>query len=65
MSDKPMQFYDDDGNEVNPDLIAKPSLCTSCSKDEDPSQEHLCAMNRLDQQDEDDFLCGEYTPKQE
>ena len=65
MPDKPIRFYDDDGNEINPDLIAKPGLCTSCSKDEDPSQEHLCAMNRLDQQDEDNFRCGAYIPNQE
>jgi len=63
MFDKPMRFYDDDGTQVDPDLIPKPSLCISCSKDKDPSQEHICAMNRLDQQGEDDFQCEEYTSK--
>lgn len=65
MFDKPIRFYDDDGTKVDLDLRPKPDLCISCSKDEDPSQEHLCAMNRFDQQDEDDFVCGEYTPKRE
>jgi len=63
MFDNAMRFYTDDGTEVNPELIPKPSLCTSCSKDQDPSQEYLCAMNRLDQHDEDDFQCGEYASK--
>ena len=65
MPDKPIRFFDDDGNEINPDLIAKPSLCISCSKDEDPSQEHFCVLNRNDQQDKEDFQCGTYTPKKE
>lgn len=29
-------FFRDDGTEVNPNLIAKPSLCVSCRKDDDP-----------------------------
>lgn len=56
-------YYDDDGNKLNPDLIIKPSLCLSCEHDNDPSQEVLCTLNRFDQQDEDDFKCGEYKPK--
>lgn len=63
MFENTTKFFDDDGNELNPDLIAKPSLCTSCAKDDDPGQEMLCALNRLDQQGEDEFLCGAYTPK--
>ena len=50
MEDNPIRFYDDDGTEVNPDLIAKPSLCTSCAKDDVPSEEPLCALtNRANQ----------------
>ncbi len=60
--DKP-RFFDDDGNEMHPDLIPKPSLCVSCAKDEDPKEEKLCNLNRLDQQGEADFECGAYQPK--
>ncbi|MHC4143927.1 MAG: hypothetical protein ACYSUD_04015 [Planctomycetota bacterium] len=63
MFEKPTHFFDDDGTEINPDLIAKPSLCASCAKDDDPSQHHLCDLNRFDQQGEDELKCGEYEPK--
>jgi len=62
-SDTGPKYYDDDGTELNPDLIAKPSLCITCRKDEDSSEEILCNLNRLDQQGETDFKCGAYEPK--
>jgi hypothetical protein len=63
MPDRPIRFYDDDGTEINPKLISKPSLCTSCTKDNDPSEEPFCTLNRVDQQDEEEFQCDAYTPK--
>lgn len=63
MDESPIHFFDDDGTEINPDLIAKPSLCTSCAKDDDPAEEPLCALNRFDQQGDEDFECGAYVPK--
>ena len=57
------RYFDDDGNELNPDLVPKPDLCVSCAKDGDPSEEILCNLNRLDQQDEDGFQCYAYEPK--
>ena len=57
------RYFDDDGNEMNPDFVAKPSLCVSCAKDDDPNEEELCNLNRLDQQGEADFECGAYEPK--
>ncbi len=59
------KFYDDDGTEVNPDLIPKPSLCISCRKDEIPGEEILCNLNRMDQQGDDEFICGAYEKKEE
>jgi hypothetical protein len=53
-------YYNDDGTKINPELIVKPSLCLSCKHEDDPSQEILCTLNRMDQQDEDDFKCGAY-----
>lgn len=58
------RYMDDDGNELNADLIAKPDLCVSCAKDGDPKEEILCNLNRLDQADEDEFHCFAYEPKQ-
>ena len=53
----------DDGTEINPDLIAKPSLCVSCRKDDDADQEILCSLTRADQEDEKDFQCEAFEPK--
>lgn len=59
-----MPYFDDDGNQLNPDLIAKPDLCVSCAKDGDPNEEMLCNLNRLDQEeDEGEFKCYAYEPK--
>ena len=55
-----MPYYDDDGNELNPDLIPKPQLCLSCRKNDDPGEEVLCNLNRLDQQGESEFKCFAY-----
>ena len=58
-----MQYFDDDGNEINPELISKPSLCITCIKDDDPNELMLCTLNRMDQSDEQDFKCYAYKPK--
>lgn len=63
MNDKPVHFYDDDGTEINPDLISKPSLCIYCKKDDDPKEEMLCNLNRLDQRGEEKFQCDAYEAK--
>ena len=47
----------------NPNLIVKPSLCVMCKKDEDPSEEIFCTLNRADQVGESEFHCGAYEPK--
>lgn len=55
-------YFDDEGLEVNPDLIPKPSLCTLCRKDSDPAEEMFCAFTRLDQEGEADFSCDAFEP---
>jgi len=62
MKDIP-KFFHDDGSEVNPDLVPKPSLCISCRKDGLREEEILCNLNRMDQQGEEEFQCGAYKPK--
>lgn len=58
------RYFDDEGNELNPDLVSKPSLCVSCAKDGGPNEEVFCNLNRLDQQNETEFKCFAYEPKQ-
>jgi hypothetical protein len=55
-----MPYFDDDGNELDPRNIRIPELCTHCDKIDDPNEEILCNLNRLDQQDSDPFECGAY-----
>ena len=56
------KYYDDDGTELNPYLYPKPALCLSCTKNEydDPEEEMLCNLNRLDQRNDKEFKCYEY-----
>ena len=55
-----MAYYDDDGNEVDPSTIAMPAMCLLCDKKDDPHEDILCNLNRLDQRDEPDFKCGAF-----
>ena len=64
MKDEPKSgFFRDDGTEINPDLVKKPSLCVSCCKDDDPKEEILCTLTRADQEDESEFQCFAYEAK--
>jgi hypothetical protein len=54
------KFFDDDGREVNPNLFPKPALCLSCKKNNDPNEELLCNLTRLDQCYELEFKCFAY-----
>ena len=56
-------FFDDDGYEINTDLIKKPSLCVTCKNDDDPNEEFLCNMTRYDQRDDPEFKCFAYKKK--
>ena len=58
--DKIAGFFDDDGYEINMDLIRKPSLCLTCIKDDNPHEEMLCNMTRYDQKDGNEFKCFAY-----
>jgi hypothetical protein len=54
------RFFDDDGNEINPELITKPGLCLLCKKDDDPSEFILCTLTKADQQGNSEFRCEAY-----
>jgi len=53
-------FFDDDGFEINTELINKPSLCLTCIHNDNPNEEMLCNMTRYDQKDDDEFKCFTY-----
>ena len=53
-------LFDDEGYEVNSELIKKPSLCITCIHDNDPDQEILCNLTRYDQSDAEEFKCLAY-----
>ena len=53
-------FFDDDGYEINTDLIKKPSLCIACINDDNPMEEIFCNMTRYDQKEENEFKCFAY-----
>lgn len=61
--DEISEYYDDNGEKLNPNLISKPNLCTTCRKDEDADEEILCNLNRLDQGSEEEFICYAYESK--
>jgi hypothetical protein len=59
-------YFFDDGTEFNPDLYPKPGLCLTCKKNEcsdDPEDEILCNLTRLDQHREEVFTCYAYEPQ--
>ncbi len=61
--DRGFGFFCDDGTPINPDLIRKPSLCVTCRKDDDPQEEILCTLTRMDQQGEEQFQCDAFEPR--
>ena len=63
MNDNHPKFFHDDGTEINPDLIPKPSLCISCKKDELRHEEVLCDLNRMAQLEKEEFVCDAYESK--
>jgi hypothetical protein len=50
-------YYDEIGNEFNPNMVPMPQLCLSGKKRDDLNEEMLCNLNRLDQQGMLEFKC--------
>jgi hypothetical protein len=53
-------FFDDDGYEINIDMIKKPNLCLRCVHNDDPNEEMLCNLTRFDQSGEEEFVCYKF-----
>jgi hypothetical protein len=56
-------YYRDDGSEINPELVSKPSLCVTCANDDDPEEEIVCILTQADQEGEAQFMYDAYRPK--
>ena len=57
-------YFNDDGTEINADLVPKPGLCLTCKKDNTGGKEEiLCTLTRNDQKGEENFECGAFEPK--
>jgi len=64
MTEHAPKYFDDEGTEINPDLIPKPDLCITCKKNNlSGKQEILCNLTRADQQGHAEFRCEAYEPK--
>ena len=50
-------YFNDDGTEINPDLIPMPDLCLVCKKKDDPYEEIPCTLNRIGREPGDEFVC--------
>jgi len=59
-------YFSDDGTEIDPTTVPLPSLCLSCLKNNNATEEVPCMMNRMDQMKEtkngEMFLCFSYEP---
>jgi len=58
-----MPYFDDNGKEYNPDIYLTPNLCILCKKRDDPKEQIVCNLTRMDQQGEKDFICYAYQKK--
>lgn len=59
MTKNTYKYFKDNGTEFNPNLTPKPSLCTTCKKDDNLKYEIPCNLTRADQ-NEDIFICFAY-----
>lgn len=57
------KLYDDDGTEINRDLIKKPSLCLLCIHDENKYESINCDLTRYDQRNKEEFVCFAFVKK--
>lgn len=56
-------IFDDDGYEIIPEFLKKPTLCLMCAKNDDPEEEMFCNLTRHDQADEKEFKCHAFEKK--
>jgi hypothetical protein len=59
-------YFSDDGTEIDQTTVPTPSLCLSCLKNNDATEEVICMITRMDQMKDvkngERFLCFSYDP---
>jgi hypothetical protein len=59
-------YFSDDGTEIDQTTVPTPTLCLSCLKNNDATEEVSCMINRMDQMKDvkngDRYLCFAYDP---
>ena len=53
-------FDAEEENVIDDALVVKPALCLSCKKDNDPHEEEMCLLTRMDSGEDEEFICGAY-----
>jgi hypothetical protein len=53
-------FDMEEDNFPEDELVVKPALCLSCKKDNDPREEEMCMLTRMDSSEDEEFVCGAY-----
>jgi len=55
-------FFNDDGTRIDPESVPVPGLCIVCKSYhlDDSEEEFLCMMNRNDQRNNPNFICGAF-----
>jgi hypothetical protein len=60
MFEKKSSSLNRESDEASTGLVNLPRLCISCKKNDDPSEEVFCILNRAGQQDSGEFHCNAY-----
>ena len=59
-------YFSDDGTEIDQTTVPTPTLCLSCLKNNDATEEVICMITRMDQMKDvkngERFLCFAYDP---
>jgi hypothetical protein len=55
-------YYDDDGNRIDPKSFPTPRMCLSCKNFVLKSQRVLCTLSKINQEEGEDFECGANDP---
>lgn len=56
-------YFNDDGTPIDINTMRMPGLCTICINNDDPDQEILCNLTRLDYNPDEEFICYAFIKK--
>jgi hypothetical protein len=55
-----MPYYDEAGNELDPSKMPVPKMCQLCEKKDDPEEDIICNLHRLEKRNDRQFSCSAY-----